>query len=133
MTIKIPSVIKETARKLRNNMTESEKILWSEIRFDKIWYRFLRQKPVYVFTENSWLDRFIIPDFYCYDQKIIIEVDWNIHNIKEIYELDKYKEDLLIKMWYTVIRIKNEEIINNVNLVIEKIKQNEQANQNMKY
>jgi very-short-patch-repair endonuclease len=105
-------------------MTESEVILWSFIKWWKIWVNFLRQKPIYVFTENSWLDRYIIPDFYCYEKKLILEIDWSIHNLKDIYELDLYKEELLINMWFKIIRIKNENIKTNITQVLKTIKQN---------
>ncbi len=120
--MKTPDIIKETARELRKNMTESEVVLWSFIKWWKIWASFLRQKPIYVFTENSWLRRYIIPDFYCYKSKIILEIEWNIHDIKEVYELDLYKEKLLKNMWFKIIRIKNEDIKNNINNVIKTIK-----------
>ena len=122
--MKIPDTIKEAARKLRKNMTESEVILWSFIKWSKLKVSFLRQKPIYVFTENNWLDRYIIPDFYCYKSKIILEIDWSIHNLKEVYELDLYKENLLKKMWFKIIRINNEDIKNNINNVIKTIKSN---------
>lgn len=117
----IPYLIKEISRKLRKNMTDSEVILWSFIKWWKLWVKFLRQKPIYVFTEDNWLDRYIIPDFFCYGKKIILEIDWNIHNLKEVYELDLYKEKLLLNMWFRIIRIKNYEIKNDINSVIKKI------------
>ena len=86
--MKIPDIIKETARELRKNMTESEVILWSFIKWSKLGVKFLRQKPVYVFTENSGLDRYIIPDFYCFEKKIILEIDWSVHETSEVHELD---------------------------------------------
>ena len=89
--MKIPDIIKETARDLRKNMTESEVILWSFIKWNKLGAKFLRQKPIYVFTEDSGLDRFIIPDFYSFEKKIILEIDWSIHNLEEIYSLDMLK------------------------------------------
>jgi very-short-patch-repair endonuclease len=113
-----------TARKLRNNMTESEVILWNFIKDKKLWVKFLRQKPIFVFTENNWLDRYIISDFYCFKKKLILEIDWEIHNLKEIYELDLYKENLLKNMWFKIIRIKNEDIKINLNNVIKIIKEN---------
>ncbi len=122
--MKIPDIIKETGRKLRKNMTKSEVILWGFIKDWKLWVRFLRQKPLYVFTEYNWHDRYIIPDFYCHTKKIILEIDWNIHDLKEVYELDKYKEELLKNMWYKVLRIKNEEIYSDIYTVVKKIKQN---------
>ncbi len=118
----IAEKIKKASRNLRQNMTESEIILWSFIRWWKIWAKFMRQHPIYVFTENNWLDRYIIPDFYCHESKLIIEIDWSIHNIKEVYELDKVKENILKNMWFNIIRIKNLDIKTNINNVIQSIK-----------
>jgi very-short-patch-repair endonuclease len=84
--------------------------------------KFLRQKPIYVYTEESWLDRFIIADFYSATQKLILEIDWEIHNQKDVYQLDQVKEKLLQNLWYKVLRIKNEEIFWNIKWVLEKIK-----------
>lgn len=120
--IHIPEIIKETARNLRNNMTPSEIKLWKYIKDKDIWVRFMRQKPIYVYTENSWLDRFIIADFYCREKKFIIEVDGNIHNLKEVLEVDKHKEELLKNLSIKVMRIKNSEIESNINTVINEIK-----------
>ena len=121
--MKIPDIIKLAATKLRNNSTASEIILWNYIKNWKTWIKFLRQKPVYVFTENSWLDRFIIPDFYCFEQKIIIEIDWNIHDLKEVYVLDREKEKLLLNMGFKIIRFTNDEIKNEISNVIKLLKQ----------
>ncbi len=120
--MKVPEIIRQVARNLRNNMTQSELILWNSIKNKNLWYKFLRQKPILLFTEYSWFNRYIIPDFYCFEKKIIIEVDWSIHNLKEIYALDLEKEKLLKKLWIKVIRIKNEEIKNNLSNMLFKIK-----------
>ena len=122
--MKIPDIIKEAAKKLRNNMTKSEVILWNHIKKWTLWINFLRQKPIYVFTENNWLDRYLIPDFFCYEKKLIIEVDWSVHDLEEIYLLDIEKEKILNNLWYQIIRIRNEEINNNIINVLQKIKQN---------
>ncbi|MDP2090456.1 MAG: endonuclease domain-containing protein [Candidatus Gracilibacteria bacterium] len=118
----VPNNIVEIGRNLRKNMTYSEKILWNELKNNKLGVKFLRQNPMYVYTEDSGLNRFIFPDFYCKEKKIIIEVDGNIHNLKEVYELDIYKEKILNKNGIKVIRIKNDDLENNLNLVLEKIK-----------
>lgn len=121
--MKIPDTIKQTAQKLRNNSTKAEVVLWNYIKNEKLWVRFLRQKPIYVYTENNWLDRFIIADFYCFEKKIILEIDWNIHDLEEVYELDKVKEQLLNNLWYKVLRIRNEEILSNIDGVLERIRE----------
>ena len=119
--VKTPDIIKEASQKLRRNMTVSEKKLWYEIHRNKLGIKFLRQKPLYLYTEESWLDRFIIPDFISLWSKIIIEIDWNIHEIPQVLELDKHKEKQIKKLWYKIIRITNEEIDNNIYEVIERL------------
>ena len=117
-----PNIIKEAARELRQNLTLSENLLRKELRAERIWIKFYRQKPIFVFKEDSWLDRYIIADFYSPKSKLIIELDWTIHDIKEVYALDRIKESLLLKRWFKIIRFQNEEIINNANVVLQKIK-----------
>lgn len=118
----IPEIIKIAARNLRKNMTKSEEVLWKELKVRKLnWLKFWRQSPTYVYTENSWLDRYVIPDFLCSEYKLIIELDGSIHNKQEIYLLDREKEKLLKHNWYKVIRFQNEEILNNLNQVLQKI------------
>ena len=120
----IPEIINITARKLRKNMTKAEIRLWSHIKNKSLWVKFMRQRPIYVYTENSWLDRFVIPDFYCAEKQIIIELDWWIHWEKEVLELDREKEKLLAEKWIKVIRFKNQEVYENIFQVLQEIKRN---------
>ena len=125
----IPNIIKEASRKLRKNMTNAEKLLWNELRAKKLnWIKFTRQVPTYIYTENSWLDRYIIPDFLCSKYKLIIELDWNIHDLEEIYILDKEKEKILESLGYKILRFRNEEVFEDMKWVLEiiriKIKEN---------
>ncbi|HFQ80869.1 MAG TPA: DUF559 domain-containing protein [Desulfobacterales bacterium] len=56
------------AKLLRNNMTDTERLLWSKIRNRQIYgYKFRRQSPI---------GRYIV-DFICYEKKIIIEFSGN--------------------------------------------------------
>ena len=117
----ISDIIKEASRNLRKNMTESEEVIWKLIKNKKLWYKFLRQKPIYLYTENSWLWRYIIPDFCCLELKLILEIDGNIHDKNEVYLLDLEKEKQLKQRWFKIIRIKNEEINQNIEWTIKKI------------
>src|SRR3954467_2261949 len=59
---------------LRNNPTEAEKLFWHRIRNRQICgYKFRRQYPI---------DGYI-PDFVCFEPKIIIEIDGGQHNESE--------------------------------------------------
>ena len=118
-----PGYIKDLSRDLRRNETRAEKILWKFLRNKKLnGYKFYRQKPIFVYREDDWKDRFIIADFYCHRSKLIIEVDGSIHLLKEIKDYDKLKEYLLKEQWYKILRIKNQEIYDNIEEVLNKIK-----------
>ena len=74
---------------------------------------------MYMFTESNGQDRFIIPDFYCAEKKLIIEVDGSIHNQQDILNLDRVKQDLLEWKRLQVLRLKNEDVINNIDFVLQ--------------
>jgi very-short-patch-repair endonuclease len=106
-----------TAKTLRQEMTMAEKILWEELRDKKLGYKFRRQQPLVLGVYN------FIVDFYCPEKKLIIEVDGGIHNKDEIKEVDLVREDVLRLARFEVIRFKNNEVKNNMEIVLEKIKQ----------
>ena len=120
--MRIPQNIKMIARELRKNLTKAEKIFWNNVRYDSLWERVLMQKIFYVYTENNGQDRFIIPDFYIAQKKMIIEIDGSIHKLDEILKLDNIKEELIRKRGFEIIRITNEEIYDDINWVIENLK-----------
>jgi very-short-patch-repair endonuclease len=115
-------LIKIACRNLRKNMTKAEILLWENLKNDNIWKKVYRQKPIFVFKEDYWLDRYIIADFYVPIDKLVIEIDWNIHDLKEIYNLDIEKEKLLRNRWFKIIRFRNEQIINELENIINTIK-----------
>ena len=118
----IPEAIKIASRDLRKNMTEAEVILWNILKWKKLGFKFSRQNSLYLFTEESWLKRYIIPDFDCKEKLLILEVDGNIHNDEDIYIQDKSKEILLKQKWLNLLRIKNQDIFHNLSDVILTIK-----------
>ncbi len=117
----IPDIIQWAARNLRKNMTKAEIELWSHIKDKQIWVRFMRQKPIFVYTEDNGHNRFVIADFYCSGKNLIIELDGSIHDIMEVLLLDKEKEELLKHKWLRVIRFQNKEIFNDINKVLQRI------------
>jgi len=64
--------IRKHAQELRNNMTESEDILWKELRGRRLsGYKFLRQHPV-LYKGNLKRFNYFIADFYCFEKKAVI-------------------------------------------------------------
>lgn len=96
--------LKQMAKQQRNNPTKAEQIFWSEIlQYDKIKYRFLRQKPI---------NRFIL-DFYCSKLLLAIEIDGKSHNDKKY--LDSERDIFLEKYNIKTIRYTNDQIFNELN------------------
>ena len=104
-------------RVLRQEMTKAEKILWEELRNEKLGYKFRRQQPLVLGVYN------FIVDFYCPEKKLIIEADGGIHNKAEIREIDQFREDILKFAGYKIIRFKNNEVENNIETVLKQVKQ----------
>ena len=65
-------VIRKHACELRNNMTDSEKLLWKRLRNRHLsGYKFLRQHPIVYKADYKGLNYFIA-DFYCDEKKTVI-------------------------------------------------------------
>ena len=99
-------------RILRNNMTEAEKLLWSEIRNKRLGVRFLRQYSIYNF----------VVDFYSPGIKLAIEVDGVTHNSPEEIENDKIRQEQIESHKITFLRFTNQEVYNKMNYVVDSIK-----------
>ena len=103
------------AGNLRRNMTNAEKLLWEYLRNRKIdGFRFRRQHPIGEF----------VPDFFCYELMLVIELDGEIHNSKTQSERDDERTKKLNKLGIKVIRFSNKEVENKITQVISQIRKN---------
>ncbi len=104
----------EYARDLRKNETSAEDLLWRNLRNRKLdGLKFRRQHP---------LDK-LIPDFYCHEKKLAIEVDGSVHDSKEAKESDEGRTYELKELGITVLRFRNEEVLNDMSLVLKTIRE----------
>ena len=102
--------IEQAARKLRNNLTPAESLLWSSLRGKQLkGLRFRCQHPV---------GNFIL-DFYCPAHKLVVEVDGKIHS--QQIDRDNARTSELEKYGYRVLRFSNEQVINNLPYVLTAI------------
>jgi very-short-patch-repair endonuclease len=110
---------KKVSRQLRSNSTEAEKLFWEEVRNRKIDNKkFYRQYPF--FYDLTGTESFIIADFYCHEERLVIELDGKVHNYK--VKDDEIRTKILNMLGLKVIRFRNEQIINNLDEVLNKIK-----------
>lgn len=111
-------VIKKYVRELRKEMTDSEKILWNQLRNRKLAnYKFLRQHPIAYKADYKGINYFVA-DFYCDERKAVIELDGPVHEIN--LEYDEFRDNELKDKGLHVLRIRNEEL-EDMNKVLKKI------------
>jgi len=104
----------ERIRKLRRNQTDAEERLWMNIRDRQLnGIKFRRQQPI---------GNYIV-DFVSFEKKLIIEIDGGQHNYSQIINQDELRTDWLIKDGYQVIRFWNNEVLENLEGVLLKIKE----------
>jgi very-short-patch-repair endonuclease len=103
--------LKDLARKLRNDSTLGEVLLWNEIKGKGFGFDFHRQKPLLNY----------IVDFCCSELNLVIEVDGHYHNHEEKAEADNLRDQELAKYDLTVIRFTEQEVRKDIANVLRTI------------
>lgn len=99
------------AKELRKRQTEAENIVWREIRNRKfLGLRFKRQFII---------EGFIV-DFYCDEFALAIEIDGRIHEKQKEY--DAWRQKIIESNSVSFIRVKNEEVFQDIGILFDKIK-----------
>lgn len=106
-----PQYVTDLARQFRKNQTEAEKVLWEAIRNGKLGVKFRRQHA---------FGRYIV-DYYCHEKKLVLEIDGGIHNLPDVMEYDRIRQNEIESRGLRVIRVKNEEILSDLQGVTDKI------------
>ena len=108
----IYDLLKEYAKSNREEMTESEKVLWNALRDNIQGYRFRRQHAIGQY----------IADFVCLPAQLVIEVDGGYHQSPEQQKMDNIRTNYLKEKGFHVVRFSNEEVSANIKGVIQIIK-----------
>jgi leucyl-tRNA synthetase len=96
------------ARQMRKNPTPAENILWQELRNKKMGFRFKRQIVILGY----------IADFYCPQAGLVIECDGLCHSPSK----DRVRDRVMANKGFITLRFKNEDITQNLDSVLTKIK-----------
>jgi len=105
--------MQDRARQLRREMTPAEKKLWARLRYNQVdGFQFRRQHAV---------GRFIL-DFFCAKAKLAIEVDGDTHAAQTEYDEERTAW-LNAQKQYRVIRFANRDVLRNLDVVVEKIRE----------
>ena len=103
---------RQRAKAMRRNLTDAERILWSQLKGKQVnGWQFRKQHPVGPY----------IADFACVRAKLIIEVDGDSHTEAQHVAHDAKRTSFLERQGWSVHRIWNFEIYNNLNAVMDGI------------
>ena len=102
-------ILKEFSNENRKNQTEAESLIWEEVRNNKLGFKVRRQHAIGDF----------IGDFVSISQKLVIEIDGEIHLQQKAY--DEARTEFLKAAGFEVIRFTNEEVLTNKSLVVKTI------------
>jgi very-short-patch-repair endonuclease len=107
-----PTPTTETARKLRALSSWSERLLWARLRARRLGgYKFVQQHPIGPY----------FADFVCRAEKLIVEVDGDMHAETERMERDGRRTAFLEAQGYRVIRFWTTEVKEGMEGVLERI------------
>ena len=105
-------VLKPRVKRLRAEQTGPETPLWQQLRDRRLaGHKFRRQVAI---------GRFIV-DFYCPETRLVIEVDGQSHESPEASAADRDRDEELCAKGFTVLRIRNDEILENAEDVAARI------------
>jgi very-short-patch-repair endonuclease len=98
------------ARRLRREMTDSERRLWTRLRRNQLnGLHFRRQHVLFGF----------IVDFYCIKAKLAVEVDGGVHLDQK--QQDVIRNGILSSKCIEVFRVTNEQVDRSIEDVIKKV------------
>jgi adenine-specific DNA-methyltransferase len=100
----------ERPRRLRQNMPDAERLVWSRLRNRRFaGFKFRRQVP---------LGSYIV-DFVCFARRLVIEMDGGQHTLQQKYDADR--TSWLEREGFRVVRFWNHEVFEERDAVEEQI------------
>jgi len=100
------------AKELRRPLTPQEQKLWQRLRRKQLYgIKFRRQHPLF---------RFIL-DFFCYQRRLVIEIDGHSHADLDQQRYDQARTEWLEQRGLRVIRFTNREVDENIEGVLAEI------------
>ena len=101
-------------KELRNNSTYAEVFFWQQVKG--------RQLEGRKFRRQTSIRNYVV-DFYCPEEKLVVELDGEVHFDEEAIKYDKKRTEFLESVGLKVIRFENNEVLKNTEYVLSKIKE----------
>jgi very-short-patch-repair endonuclease len=103
------SILRQRAKNLRKQSTDTERHLWYNLRANRLGFKFKRQVPIGTY----------IVDFVCLEKRLIVELDGGQHFNNQKYDTERTA--WLKGRGFKVLRFWNNEVLQQTASVIEVI------------
>jgi very-short-patch-repair endonuclease len=107
--------LKERRKELRNNPTQAEAFLWGYLKGSQLKGR--------KFRRQASIKSFIV-DFYCPEEKLVVELDGDIHFDDEVKKYDEERTKKIESEGIKLIRFENQDVLLNLKSVLSEIECN---------
>jgi very-short-patch-repair endonuclease len=98
------------ATELRRRMTPEERLIWQELRGNRLAAHFRRQQVLAPY----------IVDFYCHAARLVVEIDGSPHRAQQGY--DRVRDDYFMRCGIRVLRLSNVSVRDDLASVIVAIR-----------
>jgi very-short-patch-repair endonuclease len=101
------------ARRLRQDLTRSEVLLWARLRSRADGMpAFRRQHPIGPY----------VTDFCCSTHRLVVEIDGGVHDAPDVMLRDAAREDYLRNAGYQILRLTDAEVLRDPDAVAARIR-----------
>ena len=100
------------AKRMRREMTPSEKKLWS----------YLREIEGVTFRRQVAVNE-LVYDFGAYGPRLLIELDGSIHRLDEVQERDAMKDAHAVANGFTLLRFKNDDVWTRPDWTLDRVRE----------
>jgi len=116
--------LKDKRKQLRNNPTQAEAFLWGYLKNSQLEGR--------KFRRQSSIKNYIV-DFYCPEEKLVIELDGDFHFDEKAIKDDGKRTKEIEEEGLKVIRFENQKVLLNLDKVLNEIKNHFRKNRKLKF
>ena len=103
----------QRVRELRHNQTEAEKAAWHLLRGRRLGAKFRRQCRI-----ENW-----VVDFYCFEHRLVVELDGGVHSQPSQMRRDAAKEDYLRTIGIRLLRMPNGLVLEDPEGFVRKVRE----------
>jgi len=105
--------LKDKRKRLRNNPTQAEAFFWGYLKNSQLEGR--------KFRRQTSIKNYIV-DFYCPEEKLVIELDGDFHFDEKAMKEDEKRTKKIEEEGIKAIRFENQEVLLNLDKVLKEIK-----------